>query len=130
VSVLGAPNERNNIYSYVKSFMKLNTLNLNVEFLGNTLQSYIEAVGAFLLLAILFKFVQYLILRRLAKLAEKTETDIDDTFIEIVRSLKPAFYYFVAFYFGVSKRNSFLCEFLHECQIYFLYRTKKFLIII
>lgn len=73
---------------------------LNTEFLGNTMQSYTEAVFAFVLFAIVFKFIQYVILNRLAKLSKKTKTDIDDTLIKIVRSLKPAFYYFVAFYFA------------------------------
>jgi len=59
-------------------------------------------VVVFIALFATFKLVQYIILRRLGKLAEKTKTDIDDTFISIVRSLKPAFYWFVAFYFAIK----------------------------
>jgi len=77
-------------------------IDLEVTFLGNTLLSYAQAVGVFVLLSIIFKFVQFLVLHKLAKLAEKTKTDIDDTFIKIVRSLKPSFYYFVAFYFAIK----------------------------
>lgn len=69
---------------------------------GNTLQDYFVAVVVFILLVILFKFVQWIILGRLARLAEKTKTDIDDTLIEIVKSLRPGFYYFVAFFFAVQ----------------------------
>ena len=71
-------------------------------FLGNTLLKYIQTMGAFVLIAIVFKFIQFLILRHLGKLAEKTETDIDDMLVQVVRSLRPAFYYFISFYFAVT----------------------------
>lgn len=82
----------------------LSFANIDTEmvFLGNTLLNYTRAIGVFVLLSIIFRFIQFLILHRLAKLAKKTETDIDDTLIEIVRSLKPSFYYFVALYFAVT----------------------------
>lgn len=69
---------------------------------GNTLNDYIIAVGIFIALIIVFKIIQWVILLRLAKLAEKTETDIDDTLITIVRSLRPGFYYFIAFFFATK----------------------------
>lgn len=69
---------------------------------GNTPHDYLLAVVIFVVLVIVLKFAQWVILGRLAKLAEKTRTDIDDTLIEIVKSLKPGFYYFVAFFFAVQ----------------------------
>lgn len=75
---------------------------LSREFLGNSLFDYTLATVIFVGVAALFKLIQWQILRRLAKIAEKTETDIDDTLVKIVKSLKPAFYWFVAFFFAVK----------------------------
>lgn len=69
---------------------------------GNTLVNYVVAVGVFVALVIVFKFIQWVLLRKLSKLAEKTETDIDDTLVNIIKSLKPGFYYFVAFFFALQ----------------------------
>ena len=65
---------------------------------GNTLGDFAIAFIVFLLSLIVFKIFQVIVLARLKKLAEKTETDIDDTFITIIRSLKPPFYSFLSFY--------------------------------
>jgi len=69
---------------------------------NNSLFSYGLAVVLFAVLVFVFRVIQWVILRRLARLAERTETDIDDTLITIVKSLRPAFYYFVAFFFAVK----------------------------
>ncbi|MFC1623637.1 mechanosensitive ion channel family protein, partial [Patescibacteria group bacterium] len=47
---------------------------------------------------LVFKVFQFYILRRLKKVAERTKTDADDTLISVVQSLRPRFYYFLAFY--------------------------------
>ncbi|MFQ5661664.1 MAG: mechanosensitive ion channel family protein [Candidatus Paceibacteria bacterium] len=80
----------------------ISNINLSAEYFGNPLFDYGKALGLFIILLIVFKLIQYIILRRLGKLAEKTKTDIDDTLISIVKSLKPSFYWFVAFYFAVK----------------------------
>ncbi len=72
------------------------------ELWGNTMLQYSKALIVFFVLTITFKLIQFFILRRLGKLAQKTKTDIDDTVIKIVRSLRPPFYYFVAFYFATN----------------------------
>lgn len=69
-------------------------------YFGNTLQDYVISLGIFLTSLALLKIFQRIILNRLARLAEKTKTDIDDALIEIVRSLRPPFYFFIAFYLG------------------------------
>lgn len=69
---------------------------------GNTLVDYVTAVVLFLLYLTVFKGVQSLILYRLKKLSQKTSTDIDDTLVKIVSTIKPPFYFFLAFYFSVS----------------------------
>lgn len=59
---------------------------------------YLYALGILIGLVIVFRIFQFYVIRKLKKAAEKTETDIDDTFIEIIQSIKPPFYYFLAFY--------------------------------
>ncbi len=75
---------------------------LQIEFLGNTVQDFIIAAGAFILFLAILKLFQTIILKKLKKLALKTKTDIDDTLIEIVNTLKPPFYSFLAFYFAAQ----------------------------
>lgn len=72
-----------------------------VVYFDNSLLEYTKALGLFITLIIGFKIIQYILLNHLAKLAEKTKTDIDDTLIQIVKSLKPPFYWFLAFFVAV-----------------------------
>jgi small-conductance mechanosensitive channel len=73
-------------------------VDLTRTFLGNSLLDFGLAIGVFVILSVFFKVVQWSVLKRLEKLAQKTSTNIDDTAIEIVRSLRPASYYFLAFF--------------------------------
>lgn len=66
--------------------------------LGNSLFEYLSALGIFVILLAVFRFFIFVIIRKLQKAAEKTVTDVDDTFINIIKSLRPPFYYFLAFY--------------------------------
>ncbi len=70
----------------------------NYALAGNTVGGFVVAFGAFVLFLVIFKIFQVVILSHLKKLAEKTETDIDDTLVSIVKSIKPPFYSFLAFY--------------------------------
>ena len=79
----------------------ISNINFSAEYFGNSLLEYTKALGLFIILLIVFKIVQYIILRKLGNLAKKTKTDIDDTLITIVKSLKPPFYWFLAFFFAV-----------------------------
>ena len=80
----------------------ISNINFGVEYFGNSLLQYTKAVGLFIVLLIVFKIIQYVILKRLENLAKKTKTDIDDTLISIVKSLRPQFYWFLAFFFAVK----------------------------
>ena len=71
-------------------------------FLGNTTHDYLQALIVFILLLVLFKVFQVGFIGYLKRLAKKTETDIDDIFIEIIESVKPPFYSFVAFYVAIQ----------------------------
>lgn len=72
------------------------------QFLGNERKDYFIAVFAFAVFIFVFKLFQSFILKRLKKLAKKTKTDIDDAFIKIIRSLRPPFYSFLAFYLAIK----------------------------
>ncbi len=69
---------------------------------GNTVWDYFAAVIIFILFLIIFKIFQVIILYKLNQFALKTKTDLDDTFIKIVKTLKPPFYSFLAFYLALK----------------------------
>jgi len=70
------------------------------EFLGNTVQEYTIAVILFVVFLFILGIFRTIALARLERLAKKTETDIDDTLIQVIKTLKPPFYIFLAFYIG------------------------------
>lgn len=91
----------------VEKFLTYFSLNGQMDFwyreiFGNSIIDYLEAVVTFIIFLIVFKVFQTLILYKLNKLAQKTKTDIDDTFIKIVKTLRPPFYSFLAFYFAIK----------------------------
>ena len=69
---------------------------------GNTFEDYLIAFAVFLILSALGLFFQKIFIRRLEDHAKKTKTRIDDLFVDIVRSFRPAFYYFVALYITIK----------------------------
>lgn len=77
-------------------------LDAELVFFGNSLSEYTLAIFLFVGLTIIFKFLQFLLLKRLAALAKRTETDIDDTLIKIVQSVRPQFYGFLALYLALQ----------------------------
>lgn len=72
---------------------------------GNTMGDYAVALGAVAVFMIAFKIIQVVVLAQLRRLANTTETDIDDMLVKIVGSLKPPFYSFLAFYFALFFLN-------------------------
>lgn len=77
-------------------------LGLKKEILGNTIEQYLIALGIFIGLSLLFFVIQKITIRRFKKVAQRTETDIDDALIEVVRSIRPPFYYFIAFFIAIQ----------------------------
>jgi small-conductance mechanosensitive channel len=71
-------------------------------FLGNTLNDYILAFIIFVLAIAIFKLVQWLVLRQLDRIAQRTRTDLDDTFVKMANSAKPPFYIFLAFWLSLQ----------------------------
>jgi len=69
--------------------------------LNNSLKQWMIALIAFIAFILGFKIFQSIIIYKLNKLAKKTKTDIDDTLIQIVKTLKPPFYLFLSFYLSL-----------------------------
>jgi small-conductance mechanosensitive channel len=78
----------------------------------NSLKDFLQALIIFFVLLAVLKVFQKIILSRLAKLAQKTKTDIDDTLIKIIKSIKPPFYFFLAFY--VASQSLILTAFFQK----------------
>ncbi len=68
---------------------------------GNSIESYFFALAVFLAVLFVFKIIQIILLRRLQRLADKTKTEIDDIFIEIIKKIRPPFYFLLALYFAL-----------------------------
>lgn len=75
-------------------------------FLNNSLGQIVIAAIAFVFFTLLFYLVQKIILYRLEKVAQKAEMKAGDVFVHILASIKPPFYYFVAFYLGFGFLNT------------------------
>ncbi len=72
------------------------------EIFNNTVWDWAMAFAVFILFLVIFKIFQSIILYKLNQFAKKTQTDIDDAFIKIVKSLRPPFYFFLAFYLALK----------------------------
>ena len=75
---------------------------LDKMYFNNTVHEYVIAIVIFIGLWLTLKLFQTIIVTKLHRLAKKTETDIDDTFIEIISSIKPAFYFFISIWGGLK----------------------------
>lgn len=67
-----------------------------------TAQSLLVALGIFLGFLVLLKIFREIILDRLKKAAEKTKTDLDDLFIQVVKNIKPPFYFLISLYVALK----------------------------
>jgi small-conductance mechanosensitive channel len=71
-------------------------------FLDNSIGKYTVALLVLIGLLIIFKIFRELVIRRLEKLATHTKTDIDDTIIGAIETLRPSFYFFIALYLAIK----------------------------
>jgi len=69
---------------------------------GNTLYDYLMAVGLFVLFVLIFKGLQWVAVRSVEELIRQTETVWDDAVITIIRTIRPPFYWYVAFYIALK----------------------------
>lgn len=73
---------------------------LDSVYFGNTLLDYGVAAAAFLAVVVGFMVARKLLLTRLLALAQKTETDLDDFFVELLGMVKSPECYLLGFYFA------------------------------
>lgn len=78
--------------------MTLEILNQNI--LGNTLMQWITAVAALIITVLMLRITQRLVGRRLAALANQTETYWDDAFAAVVAQTKLLFLLMVGVFVG------------------------------
>lgn len=77
-------------------------LDLSFAVFGHTLAEYLASVVVFAAAFVAFKVLQWLVLRKVKALAERTATELDDTFVKMVASFRPPFYAFLAFWLAVQ----------------------------
>ena len=75
---------------------------MDFELWGNSGQQYAIALAVFVGLMIVFKIFQVIVLHKLKTLTDKTETDVDDFVLGLIKHIKPPFYFMVAFYLGTQ----------------------------
>lgn len=83
---------------------------------GNSLKSYLIALIIFVLVFIVISYGKKILLKSLKKIAEKTNTDYDDFFINVISSLPWYFYWVIYFYIPLLYLN--LNPFLHTAIKY------------
>jgi small-conductance mechanosensitive channel len=76
-----------------------------VGLLGNTVYDYLLAVGIFVLLAVVFKGVQWIAIRSVEGVTKRTKTEWDDAVVTIIKTIKPPFYWYVSFYVAIQYLN-------------------------
>jgi len=83
-------------------FSFLTNLRLDLEFFNNSLADYF-IFGLWLIgFLTLFYIIQTIVIKKIESLTKNTQTDIDDTLIEVIKTIKPSFYFFVAFYLALK----------------------------
>lgn len=71
---------------------------LEFSILGNSGQDYIASLLIFAGALIIFKLVQYIVIKKIEILTRRTETDVDDFLIGMVKGVKPPFYFLLSLY--------------------------------
>ena len=81
---------------------QLNLELLNTVFWNNTILEYLIALGVFVLSLIVLKIFKIVIISRLKRLAEKTNTNIDDILIKTIDSIKWSFYFLISIFIAIQ----------------------------
>jgi len=99
---------------------------LQLNFLGNSVKDYLITIFVFFISLAIFKIFQKSLLSKLSKLAQKTKTEVDDLIVKIIHSLRPPFYFFLAFYIAIQflTINDFLTKIINAVLIiWIIYQT-------
>jgi len=73
---------------------------LDQEFLGHPLRNWLYAVITFVVTVFVLDLLKRVVGHRLAKIAERTETDVDDLVVDLIRRTRQFFFLALGFYFA------------------------------
>lgn len=74
----------------------------NVSWLGNTVRDYMVALAVFVGALVVLKLVQRFATARVAGVVAKTATNVDNAILRVVQTIRPPFYWFLAFYGAIQ----------------------------
>lgn len=77
--------------------MNLKTV-FEFELWGNTGEQFFWALVIFIVLMIIFKIFSSIVIAKLRKASKLTETDVDDFLIDVVKYIRPPFYFCISFF--------------------------------
>ncbi len=75
---------------------------LDYKMLGNEGLDYLNALGVFLALALIFYLIQKIFLNKFKKRSEQTKTDFDDFLLRVFQNIKPPFYIIFSLYIATK----------------------------
>jgi small-conductance mechanosensitive channel len=75
---------------------------LDEEVFGNTVRQYVIAFMIFFLVLLGIKLLQKVAIARLMAFIERTQTKVDNAIVKTVQTIKPPFYWFLAFWAAVQ----------------------------
>lgn len=70
--------------------------------LGNRILDFGAALGIFFFFILAFKWIQWAVLRSLERVTRRTATGWDDALVAVARTVRPPFYWFLAFYLALK----------------------------
>ncbi len=73
--------------------------------LENSVRQYLLALSTFFLVWLALKLVQKIFIQRLDRLSSRTFNRWDDAIVNLVKTIKPQFYWFIAFYLALQVFN-------------------------
>ncbi len=78
---------------------------LHLIFWGNEIRDYLVSLIVFIVVFVALRIFRKIILKRIKEFIEKAKNGMGDTLVLILDSIKPSFYWFLAFYAAVNLLN-------------------------
>ena len=92
---------------------------LDLELLNNTVFNYLFSFVLLFVFFLLFQIFQKIVLIKFEGISKKTKTDIDNIIVQIIKKIRPPFYFFLSFYLSLKFLNihSFVSQTLNAFLI-------------
>jgi len=103
---------------------------LKQEFFSNTIEAYLIALIAFIGSLVVLKIFKTIVIAKIKKISQKTNTKVDDMIIDAINSIHWPFFVFVSFYFCLNFltiNQKFEKIFFYILLISFIYYSIHFL---